>query len=442
MASPIAVSQDFRKITKKGRLAVKYLTGFGAIDENEIEISAFGGAKEFTNVNNLNYIVSTRYSLGTLTRYTNRGHIMGLTNTFTTGFDFAYQTGPVNAFENIAGNRGPTVETSYDASVSSVGFYFLNHLDFFEGRLGTFLSGRYDISSFGRDMFIPYGKTDSTRVFTGFTPKLGLNFKIFDDIALYTSYGLSLDFPALSELDNNLTTSNIAYTLNPDLDPQKSQNFELGVKGNILRPHADFMQRVVFDVTYFHYLLTDEIVPYVINQQIYFKNAAKTRRDGIEIGLQTKPFDETELTVNYTITNFKYTSYKTVNPTATGDTSVDYSGNFEPSVPEQIVNFILNYEFEISEEYSGLLQWDCDYIGKLYVNDENSAAAPAYFYGNIMGGLTYRSEIFSVVLYAGVYNIFDKKYIGFVNTNDFQGRYFESGEPRNIYSGLNVRMNL
>ncbi|HSD62171.1 MAG TPA: TonB-dependent receptor, partial [Ignavibacteriaceae bacterium] len=336
MASPIAISQDFRKITKKGRLAVKYLTGFGGVEENEVEISAYGGVKEFTKVDNLSYALSTRYSLGTLTRYTNRGHILNLNNVFTTGFDFAFQTGPLNSFENIAGNRGTTVENSFDASVSSVGFYFLNHLDLFEGRLGVFLSGRYDISSFKRDIYIPFGKTDSSRVFTGFTPKLGLNFKLFDDVALYTSYGLSYDFPALSELDNNLTTSNLSYTLNPDLNPQKSQNFEFGVKGNILRPNADFMQRVVFDITYFHYLIAEEIVPYVINEQIYFKNAAKTRRDGLEIGLQTKPFDDTEVTVNYTITNFKYTSYKTVNPTTTGDTAVNYSGNFEPSVPEQI----------------------------------------------------------------------------------------------------------
>lgn len=442
MADTIAVSQDFRKLTRKGRLAVKYRTGFGGIDENEIEISAYGGVKEFTNVNNINYILSTRYSLGTLTRYTNRGHILGLNNNFTTGFDFAYQTGPVNSFDNFVGNRGPTVETSFDASVSSVGFYFLDHINLLDDRLGIFLSGRYDISSFKRDIFIPFGKTDSSRVFTGLTPKIGINFKLIDVIALYTSYGLSLDFPALSELDNNLTTSNLAYTLNPDLDPQKSQNFEFGIKGNILNPRAEFMQRVVFDITYFHYLISDEIVPYVINQQTYFKNAAKTRRDGLEIGIQTKPFNDAEMTVNYTITNFKYISYKTVNPTTTGETTVNYSGNFEPSVPEQIVNFIFNYEFEISDEYSGLLQWDCDYIGKLYVNDENSGTAPAYFYGNIMGGLTYRSEVFSVVFYAGVYNIFDKKYIGFINTNDFQGKFYQTGEPRSVYSGINVRMNL
>jgi iron complex outermembrane receptor protein len=442
MASPLAISQDFRRLTKKGRLAIKYRTGFGGIDENEVEISAYGGINELTKVDNELYTLSTRYSLGTLTRYTNRGHIFNVENAITTGFDFAYQTGPVNSFENIAGNRGISVEISDNASVSNAGFYFLNHLGMLNGQLGLFLSGRYDISSFNRDIYIPFGRTDSSRVFTALTPKIGINYKLLREVALYTSYGLSYDFPALSELDNNITTSNLAYTLNPDLDPQRSQNFELGIKGSILNPSAEFMQKLVFDVTYFHYLITDEIVPFVINEQIFFKNAAKTRRDGIEVGVQTHPFDETELTVNYTLTDFKYNSYKTVNPTPTGNVAVNYSGNFEPSVPKQIVNFIFNYEFELSEDISGLLQWDCDYIDKLYVNDANSETAPAYFYGNIMGGVTFQNESFSAILFAGINNIFDKRYVGFINTNDFLGRYYETGEPRSFYSGINVRMSL
>ena len=179
------------------------------------------------------------------------------------------------------------------------------------------------------------------------------------------------------------------------------------------------MQKVIFDITYFHYLISDAIVPFIINEQVFFKNAAKVKRDGIEVGIKTHPFEETEMTVNYTYTNFKYDSYKTVNYTPSGSNEVNYSGNYEPSVPQQIVNFIFNYEFELSDDISGLLQWDCDYISKLYVDDANSETSPAYFYGNMMGGITYQNELLSAVIYAGVYNIFDKKYIGYVNINDY-----------------------
>ena len=442
MASPLAVAQDFRRITKKGRLAVKYRTGFGAPEENEVEISAYGGIKELTKVDNESYAVSTRYSLGTLTRYTNRGHILNLENTITAGFDYAYQSGPLTAFENISGNPDFSIQDSYDGSVGNVGFYFLDHIDLLEA-LGVFISSRYDISTYKKDTFQPYGRTDSSRVFTGFSPKVGVNYKLLPYLALYTSYGLSYDFPALSELDIRSVIPN-RYTLNPELEPQKSLNFEFGVKGNLINEDSEFMKKVIFDITYFHYILSDEIIPYIIiGEQALFNNAPKTRRDGIEIGIHTEPFEETEVTVNYTYTDFKYTSYKSEISTPSADNvKVDYSGNFEPSVPQQIVNFIFNKEFELGEDISGLLQWDCDYIGKMYVNDANTETAAGYFYGNLMAGITYQTELYSAVLYGGVYNIFDKKYVGYVNTNDFLGRYYESGEPRSFYSGINIRMNL
>ena len=440
MASPIAEAFNFRRATKKGRLAIKYRTGFGPIDANELEITGYGGIKELEKVDNEFYTLSTRYSLGALIRYANRSTILGQNNTFTTGMDYAYQSGPVNAFENIGGNRGISVENEYDAKVSNIGFYFLDHYNILERKLDLFISSRYDMSVFSNDIFIPYGSVDSSRTFNAFTPKIGINFKIIPDIALYTSYGLSYDFPALSELENNPLSSDPRYTLIPDIDPSKSNNFELGIKGNLYNTNSEFMKKVIFDITGFYYKITDEIVPFIINQKTYFRNAAKTNRLGVEVGIKTEPFEETEMVINYTYTSFKYDEFLTTNYTPSGEVKEDYSGNYEPSVPKHIVNFIFNYDFEITDNISGLLQWDCDYIAKLYVDDANSATAPDYFYGNIMLGGAYNTDIIGLVFYAGVNNIFDKRYVGFVNINDYYERYYETGEPRSFYTGLNVNL--
>ena len=282
MASPLADALDFRRITRKGRLAVKYRTGFGDIDEHELEITGYGGIKELEKSDNEFYTLSTRYSLGALIRYANRGFLLNQQNTFTAGMDYAYQSGPVNAFENISGSRGVSVENETDSKVSNIGFYFLDHFNIIEKKLDLFLSSRYDISTFSRDIFIPFGAIDSSRIFTALTPKLGINYKLFPDIALYSSYGISYDFPALSELENNPLTSNPVYTLNPDIDPQKSNNFELGIKGNIFNSNSEFMKKLIFDITGFYYRITDEIVPFIINEKTYFRNAAKANRTGIE----------------------------------------------------------------------------------------------------------------------------------------------------------------
>ena len=437
-ANTLAESLDFRRLTKKGRVAVRYRTGFGEPDEHEIEITGYGGIKELTKVDNEFYSMSTRYSLGALLRYANRGSIINQKNVITTGMDYAYQSGPVNQFENIAGNRGISVERTFDDGVSNVGFYFLDHLNLLPQKLDLFVSSRYDLSFYQRDIYIPYGSKDSSHIYSGFTPKIGLNFKLFPDIALYTSYGLSYDFPALSELENNILSSNPSYTLNPDINPQKSNNFELGIKGSIYNRGSEIMEKVFFDITFFYYKITDEIVPFIINQKIFFRNAAKTTRVGLETGIKTEPFEHVEMTVNYTYTNFKYDSYNTINYLPTGTTTDNYAGNYEPSVPKHIVNFILNYELEISEDLSALFLWDCDYISEMYVNDANTEKSAGYFYGNVMTGLSFNNDYFGTVFYLGAGNIFDRRYAGFININDFYGRYYETGEPRNVYGGLTI----
>jgi len=63
---------------------------------------------------------------------------------------------------------------------------------------------------------------------------------------------------------------------------------------------------------------------------------------------------------------------------------------------------------------------------------------PGYFYGNSMAGINMNVKNINFTAYVGINNIFDKRYVGFININEYYGRYCETGEPRNIYSGLNI----
>lgn len=437
-AAPLSISQDTRKINKKGRMAFKYTTGFGGPDENEIQIMGYGTQKEFQKVDNEYFTLSARHSLGALLSYTNRTTLLGRRNVFTCGMEYANESGPVNQFENIGGNRGISVLKEHDQGINNLGFYFLEHLNLIEQKFDLFISSRYDISKFSSDIYIPYGYVDSARVFKGFTPKIGLNYKIIPTVALYTSYGLGYDFPALYEMQNYTFSSNPMYSLNPDIEVQKSYNFEFGIKGNLMNEESDFMKKVVFDVAFFYYKITDEIVPFTINQTSYYRNAAKTNRIGVEGGIKTEPFEHFDMIVNYTYTNFKYDEFEALNYTPQGTVTADYSGNKEPSIPTSILNFILEYKLELSESMTGLLLWDCDYISDMYVDDANSTINKGYFFGNIMAGLTYNTEEYGAIIFLSSNNIFDKTYSGYININDYYGRYYNAGEPRNISLGLNL----
>lgn len=442
MADPIAVSQNFRRITKKGKVAGRFITNFGTNEESELEFIAYGGIKELEKVDNEFYALNTRYSLGGYVRFTNKNEVFNRKNILTLGTDYAYQSGPITLFENFSGQKGLSVLNQYNESLSNIGFYFLDHLYLIQNKLDLFFSARYDNNLFDKNIYIPYGFVDTIRIMNGFSPKAGLSFKIDPNIAIYSSYGLSYDYPALSEMDNNLFSSNIAYSINPDLKPQKSYNFELGIKGNLVNQQSAFMKKIFFEITYFNYLIKEEIVPFTINFKTFFKNAPQTRRTGLEIGFMSKPFEKTELTINYTYTNFYYESYLTEIFTPFGAQAQDFRNKKVPSVPKHIFNFIFVKEFEFSEEISGLFIWDCDYIGDMFVNDSNSETNMGYFYGNFMIGFTYDNNLVTLTSFLGMNNIFDRRYASFININDFYSKYYETGEPRTYYAGVNLKYKL
>ncbi|MEO8230808.1 MAG: TonB-dependent receptor [Ignavibacteriota bacterium] len=443
MADPLAVSQDYRRITKKGRVAGKYITHLGNKQQYEFEFIGYGGIKELEKTDNDFYTLTTRYSLGGLARFTIKEPLFDHKNIFTVGTDYGFQSGPITQFDNFSGNRGISVQNEYNESLSNIGIYMLEHIGIVEDKLDLFLSSRFDNNVFNRNIYIPDRFLDTTRTMSGFSPKIGLNYKLTPNIALYSSYGLSFDYPALSEIANSPLSSNSSYTINPDLKPQESKNFEFGIKGNIVDKSSEFMRKLFFEVTYFNYLIKDEIVPFLsISQKNYFKNAPRTRRQGVEVGFMSEPFEEIELTINYTFTDFYYENYLTEIYTPGGTLAADYTNNKVPSIPKHIFNFILVKELELSEELSGLIIWDCDYIAEMYVNDSNSEQSPGYFYGNFMAGLTYSNDYLDLTGFFGINNIFDKRYASFININDYYNRYYETGEPRTFYFGMNFNYKI
>ena len=440
-ANGLAVDNDYRTQTRKGRIAIRVKTPLDEANNNELEVTGYGGIKELDRADK-NYTISTRYSLGTLIHLTNRSEVLQRKNVLTFGMDYAYQGGPFTDFDNIFGQRDILPKDEYYPRLSNLGFYFLDHINLVSEKLDLFLSGRFDKDIFRSDILFPYGLTDTVRTFQKFTPKAGINFKLLPFVALYSSYGLSYDFPASSELANTLFSSQVNYSLNPDLDAQTSYDFEAGIKGNLVDAGSEFMRKLFFEVTYFNYIVDNEIVPFVIDNTSYFRNAAKTNRTGVEMGFKSEPVEGIELTTNYTFTNFKYKNYVPVIQLPGANDTVSFKGNAVPSVPKHILNLILNYEFEISDDLSGLLQWDCDYITEMYTNDANTERLPAFFYGNAMVGINIGFGDIATVAYFGMNNIFDKRYVGYININDFNGRSRETGEPQTVYSGLRISYKL
>ncbi len=430
------VDRDSKRLSTKGRLGVRFNTKFGSSLNNEIEITAFGTIKYFHRPSRTYKIIS-RNGLGLTTRYSNRTDIVGLQNEFLIGADVFLQPARIEFYDNINGQKGDQLLQLLNEGINNTGFYISDNFELLKDRMFVLLSGRYDYVAYDITEETLPSRTDE-RTFNAFTPKIALNYKLTPHIAVYTSYGLSFDSPAKNELD----PFDPAYLYNKELQAQKSKNFELGIKGNIISYDAQYFRRILFEATVFNINIDNEIVPFEVLGDVFFRNAAETNRMGLELGSQLEVVEGLEFIFSYTYSNFSYNSYsaKTIDFDSTGfvESEEDFSGNIVPSVPEHnvFVSFAYSYPFTIS--FNGFIKFSYVGISGLWVDDANSDKTDAYNLLNSVVGFDMKFGNFNLLVSGGVNNIFDLIYVGFTNTNSADKRFYEAGAPRNYFASLNL----
>lgn len=430
------INRDSKRITQKGRIGLKFNTKFGKNNNQEIEIAPYGTIKYFHRTAST-YRIMNRYGLGSSFRYINRHTVGGLDNEFSIGGDLLYQTGPVEEYNNIGGQKGDQLLSLTDEIQGNNGIYFSDFLELYGKRLYLLLTGRYDNVYFENDDML-LGSRSAFRRFEAFTPKAALNFKITQSVALYTSYGLSFDSPAGNEMDNYPTSSNPSINLNPDLNAQESRNFEIGIKGNLKSFDYQLFNNINFEATFFNIYIENEIVPFEVYGDVFFRNAAQTTRNGVEVGGSVDIFERLNLQASYTFSDFTYDEYIALSIDENLDTtSQNFAGNYAPSVPQHNLFCALAYTHEFSRGISGFIRGSVRYVGGMYVDDANSDKTDDYTTLHAGIGLDMVFGKFNLLLSGGVNNISDLVYVGFVNINSSNGQFYEAGEPRNFYGCIN-----
>lgn len=109
------------------------------------------------------------------------------------------------------------------------------------------------------------------------SPKIALEFTPRDDISFYTSYGHSFNPPSIYQLYR----SDGKYIANPDLEPETSNTFEIGLK-------KKFGGRTEMNAAYYHVKTDDliEIVPYPRDtDKKWYRNVETATSDGVDISL-------------------------------------------------------------------------------------------------------------------------------------------------------------
>lgn len=444
-ANSLSLSRDEKRVTKKGRIGINFLGNYETKNmKHTVEVTGYGTIKYF-NRTARTFRVFNRYGLGGTIRYVNKinfGKGKKYSNEFSIGADGFYQAGPIDEFTNLAGEPGDELISKADEILSNVGVYALNQIDIIPGKVSFLVTGRYDRVIFDfRNSIAQF--QDTSRLFDKFTPKFALNYKLTPEIAAYGSFGLGFDSPAGNEMDNYpYTSDNGMHLLNPDLMPQRSKNFELGIKGEVKnRKGSEFFKSISFEVTGYHNKIEDVIVPFIVDGSAFYRNAAATNRLGLEAGFNADIYKGLNIKAAYTYQRFKYDTYNAGTIDAGGNISYrDFSGNTEPSNPEMFASAEIMYKHIFKQKYTFYIKSNFQYVGEMFVNDANddSLKTAAYSLLNAQLGIDINFSKVRLLGYIGMNNITDKKYVAYIQINSDRNAYYESGARRNFFGGITL----
>ena len=330
-------------------------------------------------------------------------------------------------FVNNGGGLGD-LRRNEDDNVRSSDFYAQAEWDFAARWSATAGIRTSSVRYTSNDHYVTAQNPDDSgsQRYSDTSPVLGLVFHATDDLNLYASYGEGFETPTFAEL----AYSNSGTGLNFALQPATSRATELGAKFRVDDRHR--LNVAIFNVDTKNEIVTDTST----GGRTTFKNAGKTQRRGAEVtwdgryryGLQT------HVALTWLRAEF-VDSFTSGSPPA-----IVPAGARLPAVPAKQAYGELAW---IPGYWSGLnTAVEVQYVDKLYVNDRNTDAAPAWAVANARLGFSQRQGTATWREFVRVNNIFDRNYAGSVIVGDSNGRYFEPAPGRNWFVGASVDVRL
>ena len=258
-----------------------------------------------------------------------------------------------------------------------------------------------------------------------FSPRIGASYQFNYKFSIFGTISHGFSPPTLEE---TLTPDG---NINPEIQPEKGWNFELGTRGKIFN-------ELTWEVSLYSMQINNLLVAERVDaDQFIGINAGKTAHNGLEasadylLRLNTGEF---RFLSSYTFSDYKFIDFE--------NEGNDYSGNeLTGTAPH---NFSFTFDYRQNKGFYG--NFNFQHVASFPMRDDNSIYSEAYQVGNLKIGFKKRllNQRLEFDLFGGIQNVFNEKYASMIliNAGSFDGnapRYYYPGLPRNFYGGVGLR---
>ncbi|MBZ7364503.1 TonB-dependent receptor [Klebsiella grimontii] len=432
--SPRGDQYNTRKTIKQTQAGLRYERQLS--DQDDLSVMMYAGERETTQYQSIprapqlkpthagGVIDLTRHYQGIDTRWTHRGELL-VPVTFTTGLDYETMTERRKGYENfVMSNGAPQYGEKGDLRRNernlmwNVDPYLQTQWQLTE-KLSLDAGVRYSSVWFdSNDYYVTPGNGDDSgeASYHKWLPAGSLKYAVTDAWNVYVSAGRGFETPTINELSYR---SGDQGGLNFGLQPSTNETVEIGSKariGNGLLTAALFQTDTDNEI----------VVDASSGGRTSYKNAGKTRRQGMELGLDQQFGESWRLKAAWTWLDATYRT------NVCDDASC--KGNRIPGIARNMGYASFGYQPE-KGWYAGS---DIRYMSDIMANDENTAKAPSWTVVGLTTGYKWSYGKMDMDLFGRVDNLFDRSYAGSVIVNESNGRYYEPAPGRNYGIGLNL----
>jgi len=344
--------------------------------------------------------------------------------TWTTGLDVSAQHDDRQEFTNAGvaptGGRtqtGPLLLSQLEQVRSVAPFVQVGVLIRERWRFTTGI--RYDRYHFeAKDRVLTDGDQSGQRIMAAVSPMVGVVHLTSDWLNLYANVATAYATPTTVQLSNRPTGEG---GFNESLKPEDLLTVEGGARGQFQQA------RLRYEVTVFRSSLTNAFVGFQrADQQTYFENAGKSRRQGTEVLLEWSPIARVSTRFAYTHQDFKFVQF--------ANQQGDYAGHAEPGAPPNQWFVSAGYDAPFGLRSSLKVRW----VDRYAVNNANTSFNWAYHVVDLRFGLDRTWRGTGLRPFFGVDNLFNQRYNGSTSSNAVASRYYEPAPGRELFVGLTL----
>ncbi|HHB7589812.1 TPA: TonB-dependent receptor PqqU [Klebsiella pneumoniae] len=432
--SPRGDQYNTRKNTRQTQAGLRYERQLSAQDD--LSVMMYAGERETTQFQSIprapqlkpshagGVIDLTRHYQGIDTRLTHRGELL-VPVTLTAGLDYENMSERRKGYENFVmvngapqyGEQGALRRNERNL-MWNVDPYLQTQWQLTD-KLSLDAGVRYSSVWFdSNDYYITPGNGDDSgdASYHKWLPAGSLKYALTDAWNVYLSAGRGFETPTINELSYR---SDNQSGLNFGLKPSTNDTVEIGSKtriGNGLFTAALFQTNTDNEI----------VVDSSSGGRTSYKNAGKTRRQGMELGLDQQFGESWRLKAAWTWLDATYRT------NVCDDASCN--GNRIPGIARNMGYASFGYQPE-QGWYAGS---DIRYMSDIMANDENTAKAPSWTVVGLTTGYKWCYGRMDMDLFGRIDNLFDREYVGSVIVNESNGRYYEPAPGRNYGIGLNL----